>query len=157
MCFGIPCRSSNYCDMKKLSSMWQMFVLLCMLLGGLSSCGNDEPEADCIVYYIDVEADFRVNGSDYIDTYKDYNPITMMKAAIAKAYPEPDLNGYDMAVIEACDGVYQWFYSAYSGNGDHLTCLVHLVRAHRVNGIIRQSQEIKTYNIDVNPIEQTTE
>lgn len=138
--------------------MWKIFVLSCLLLGGLSSCGSDEPEGECIDYYIEVEEEFLVNGAvNYTDRYKEHNPITMMKEAIHKVYPNPDINGNDTAVLLACEGVYEWFYTAYNGNGDHLTCLVHLVKAHKEGGLVRQSERIKTYNIDVNPLDIPTE
>ena len=158
ICFGIMCRSVIQFDMKKLSNLWLIFAFSCLLLGGLSSCGSDEPEGKCIDYYIEVEEEFLVNGAvNRTDRYKEHNPITMMKEAIDKVYPEPNTEGNDRAAIVACDEVYDWFYTAYSGNEDHLTCLVHLVKAYKEGGLVRQSERLKTYNIDVNPIEHPEE
>lgn len=140
--------------MKKVSRLWQFFVISCLLLGGLSSCGSDEPDAKTIDYYLEIEEEFLVNGAvNHTDRYKNHNPITMMKEAIHNVYPTPDNVGNDQAVVQACDEVYARFYEMYSGNDDHLTCLVHLVKVNKEGEIVRQSEYLKTYTIDVNPIE----
>lgn len=140
--------------MKNLSRVWLFFAISCLLLAGLTSCGNDEPDATTIDYYMEIEEDFLVNASsNYADRYKNHNPKEMMKEAIRMAYPTPDMVGNDEAVIQACDEVYARFYEMYSGNGDHLTCLMHLVKVNKEGALVRQSEYLKTYNIDVNPIE----
>lgn len=138
----------------KLSNVWLVLALSCLLLGGLSSCGSDEPEGKSIDYYMEIEEEFLVNGtSNYADRYKEHNPKTMMMEAVRNVYPKPDNVGNDDAVVMACDGVYARFCEMYSGNNDHLTCLMHLVKAHKEGGIVRQSERLKTYSFDVNPIE----
>ena len=140
--------------MKKLSLMLSLLAVALLLLGGMMSCGSDEPEANGIDYYLEIEEEFLVNGAvNNTDRYKEHNPIAMMKEAIKKAYPEVVAEGNDDAVIEACDEVFERFYEMYDGNGDHLTCLVHLKKVNKEGGIVRHSEYLKTYNIDVNPIE----
>ena len=119
-----------------------------------TSCGDDEPTANVIDYYIEVEEEFLINSSsDLIDRY--YSPIDLMREAIRATYPEPNAQGNDEAVIAACEEVYQAYYRVY-GSGqyeDHLTCTMHLVRAQLEGKIVRQSERIRTYVIDVNPAE----
>lgn len=144
--------------MKKLSRLWLISAFSCLLLGGLSSCGSDEPEGNSIDYYMEVEEEFLVNGSaNYTDRYKEHNPKVMMMEAIRRVYPNPDLTGNDVAAIAACDEVYVRFYEMYTGNGDHLTCLMNLVKAYKEGGIVKRTELLKTYNIDVNPIEHPQE
>jgi len=142
--------------MKRLSHVWQLLVLLCLATGALSSCGSDEPDAMTIDYYVEVEEAFLVNSSpSHTDRYD--NPVTLMRESIHKAYPNPDKVGNDEAVIAACDETYDRFYEMYTsktaGGGDHLTCLMHLVKVNKEGPIVRQSEYLKTYSIDVNPIE----
>lgn len=140
--------------MKKVFRWCQFLVITCLLFGGLSSCGSDEPEGESIDYYMEVEEEFLVNGAtNYTDRYKEHNPRTMMMEAIRNVYPKPDNVGKDEAVVQACDQVYTRFYEMYSGNGDHLTCLFHLVKAYKVGDIVRHSERLKSYTFDVNPIE----
>lgn len=144
--------------MKNLLHVWQFVLLSCLLLGSLSSCGNDEPEVESIDYYLEVEEEFLVNGTtNYTDRYKEHHPRVMMMEAIRSVYPKPDKVGKDDAVVQACDQVCTRFYEMYTGNGDHLTALYHLVRAYKEGDIVRSSQTLKTYNIDVNPIEPESE
>ena len=138
--------------MKKVSRVWQFFVISCLLLGGLSSCGSDEPDAKTIDYYLEIEEEFLVDGStDHTDRY--YSPITLMRESIRRVYPTPDQVGNDEAVVQACDETYDRFYEMYTNKGEHLTCLVHLIKVNKEGEIVRQSEYLKTYNIDVNPIE----
>jgi len=123
---------------------------------GLTSCGNDDEPTSAIDYYLKVEEVFRVDGStDHADRY--YNPITLMKEAIRNAYPTPIAEGNDDAVINACDEVYSRFYSMYANKGEHLTCLVHLIKAHMSGDIVKDNELIKTYTIDVNPPEENAD
>lgn len=142
--------------MKKISNIWQFLFLSIVLLGGLTSCGDDEPKGESIDYYMEEEEQFLVNGAtNKTDRYKEHNPKTMMMEAIRNVYPKPDNVGNDAAVIQACDEVYTRFYEMYAGNGDHLTCIYHLIKAHKVGNIVRGSEELKSYEFDVNPIEPT--
>ena len=150
----MTCRGINHCTaMKKLTRGWQLFVMSCLLLALLPSCGSDEPEGMTVDYYIEIEEVFLVNGStSRVDRYKESNPITMMREAIRTAYPKLNTVGDDHAVIEACDKVYDSFYEMYSGRTeDHLTALVHLKKVNKEGDLVRQSEYLKTYNINVNP------
>ena len=122
-----------------------------------TSCGkDDEPSGPTIKYYLEVEEEFLVDGSvDHTDRY--YSPITLMKEAIRNAYPNPNANGDDNAVIRACDELYQRYLTMYDNKAEHLTCLVHLIRATMDGDIVKQSIPLKTYNFDINPPEQDIE
>ena len=136
---------------------WRFLLCSIMAVAAMlttTSCGDDEPTAKVIDYYIEVEEEFLINGSkDLPDRY--YSPIDLMREAIRTTYPEPNAQGNDEAVIAACEEVYQAYYRVY-GSGqyeDHLTCSMHLVRAQLEGKIVRQSERIRTYVIDVNPAE----
>ncbi len=136
--------------MKKLSRTGLLLVFSCLLMGVLSSCGSDEPEPLTVDYYIEVEESFLVNGNaNFPDGY--INPVTTMREAIRKAYPKADNVGNDQAVVKACDEAYEKFYQDYTSGGDHLTCLIHLIKSRNEGIIVRESVRLKTYNIDVNP------
>lgn len=128
-------------------------LLLLALTAALTACGNDdEPKGITVDYYLEVEEEFLVNGLvDHTDRY--YSPITLMKEVIRTAYPKPDATGKDDAVILACDNLYQRYLEMYTGKAEHLTCLVHLVRASMDGDIVKQSVRLKTYNFDINPPE----
>ena len=137
--------------MKRFSRTGLLFVLSCLFMGVLSSCGSDEPEPLTVNYYIEVEESFLVNGtSNYPDGY--INPVTTMRESIRKAYPMADNVGNDQAVIKACDEAYEKFYQDYTSGGDHLTCLLHLIKSRNEGIIVRESERLKTYNFDVNPV-----
>ena len=124
----------------------------------LTSCGNDddEPKGPSIQYYLEVEEEFLVNGVvDHTDRY--YSPITLMKEAIHTAYPKPNTTGADETVILACDNLYLRYIEMYTGKAEHLTCLVHLVRASMSGEIVKQSERLKTYNFDITPPETDIE
>ena len=128
-------------------------MLLMLAVNGafivLTSCGNDD-EPQTIGYYLKVEEEFLVNGSeDHTDRY--YSPVTMMNEVIKTAYPKPTVNGDDDKVIAACDELYQRYISMYSGKAEHLTCLIHLMRANLQGDIVKQSEIIRTYQFDINP------
>lgn len=139
-----------------LSRGARRFLLCAVMLAGAlmlaTSCGDDdEPKELTINYYMDVEERFLINGtSDLINRY--FSPVDMMEEAIRNVYPKPDIQGNDEAVIAACDEKYQEFYSMYSGREDHLTCTMHLMRARMEGKIVKHSEMLKTYVIDVNPV-----
>ena len=135
--------------------LWRTLFLILAIAGvmtALTACGNDDEPDMTIGYFIEVEEEFLVNGAqDHTDRY--YSPVTMMKEVISTAYPKPTVNGDDDAVIQACDELYQRYISMYNGKAEHLTCLMHLVRAHLSGSIVKQSERIRTYNFDINPIQ----
>lgn len=122
----------------------------------LSSCGDDEPKSMVIDYYVEVEEEFLVDGAvDHTDRY--YNPKTLMTEALRTAYPTPDATGNDIAVIQACDELYQRYCSMYDGKAEHLTCLLHLIKVVKKGDIVQQSEMLRTYMFDINPIEEEVE
>lgn len=126
-------------------------LLLMGTIMTLSSCGDDEPKSTVVDYYVDVEEEFLVDGAvDHTDRY--YNPKTLMMEAIRTAYPTPDATGKDEAVIQACDELYERYYSMYDGKAEHLTCLLHLTKVYKKGDIVKQSEALKTYTFDINPI-----
>lgn len=127
-----------------------ILALIISAMATLTSCGDDEPNSKVIDYYLDVEEEFLVDGStSRVDRY--YNPVTRMREAIRKAYPKPDGNGNDDAVIAACDKEYETYVSFYEGGSEHFTCLFHLVRATKEGSIVKKSETLKTYTYDINP------
>lgn len=143
----------NYHE-KRHHFMWRQVLCALMLLGALvtfTSCGDDDEPSEMVVdYYIDVEEEFLVNGStELIDRF--HNPIDLMREAIRTTYPKPNTVGDDQAVIAACDEVYSRFYSMYSNRNDHMTSLFNLKKVYKRGDIVKQSELLKTYTIDVNP------
>ena len=147
-------------DMKHHFNLCRMLLLSLAFIttaAMFTSCGNeDEPSTLTIDYYVEVEEEFLVDGSiDHTDRY--YSPITLMKEVIRNAYPKPNATGDDDAVIKACDELYLRYINMYQNKGEHLTCLVHLVRASKSGDIVKQSDRLKSYNFDINPPEEEPE
>lgn len=147
-------------DIKHYFSLCRVLLLSLVFIGTMttfSSCGNDdEPKGMYIKYYIEVEEEFLVDGAvDHTSRY--YSPITMLKEVINTAYPEPNATGDDTAVITACDELHQRYYGMYNNKAEHLTCLVHLIKATMDGAIVKQSERLKTYLFDINPPESDTE
>lgn len=126
-------------------------LMMLAIIATLTSCSKDDEPDTAIGYYIEVEEGFLVNGAeDHTDRY--YSPIAMMKEVIQTAYPKNTASGDDDAVILACDKLYQRYNEMYNGKAEHLTCLLHLVRANLSGEIVKKSERIRTYNFDINPI-----
>ena len=142
--------------MKQLFKHWRGLVfplLLVAIMATVSSCGNDEPKSNVVDYYLDIEEEFLVNGSTSL-TSRYYSPITRMREVIRKTYPNPDSKGNDEAIVAACDKEYEDYCTMYrSDNGDHFTCLFHLVRAVKSGDIVKQTETLRTYIYDINPKE----
>lgn len=142
--------------MKKYFNPCRMLLLSLAFIAinmGLVSCGDDEPEA-VIDYYVNVEEKFLVNSSaDLTDRY--FSPDARMREAIHKAYPTPDEKGNDAAVIQACDKEYAEYVAMYTGVNGHFTCLLHVMRAKKVGTIVKQSEKIRTYSYDINPVDES--
>lgn len=144
-------------NIKLYHGAWRYLLCSLMAIAAMlttTSCGDDEPTAKVIDYYIEVEEEFLINSSsDLLDRY--HNPIDMMREAIRATYPEPNAQGNDEAVVAACEEVYQAYYGMYDNDHyeDHLTCTMHLVRAQLEGKIVRQSERIRTYVFDVNAAE----
>ena len=75
-----------------------------------------------------------------------------MKDAIQKAYPTKTEEGNDKAVIAACDNAFEDYVALYEGDlrDENLTALVNLKRVIRRDGIIRESETLKTYQYNIN-------
>lgn len=140
--------------MKRLTKRFGLLLSIMMMAGALctlTSCGNDEPANGLIDYYLEVEEQFLVNGStDGTSRYD--NPINLMKEAIQKAYPTKTEQGNDQAVMAACDKAYEDYVNLYEGDlrDENLTALVHLKRVVRRGGIIRESENLKSYQFNIN-------
>lgn len=131
--------------------MMLLTLVIAASLCGFASCGHDEPDAGAIDYYIEVEEQFLVNGSlDGVSRYD--NPITLMNAAIQRAYPTKTQQGADQEVIAACDKAYEDFVALYEGDlrDENLTALVNLKRVVRRGGTIRENETLKAYLFNVN-------
>jgi hypothetical protein len=131
-------------------------LLLVAYTAVFTSCGKDEPSSTVIDYYLDIEEEFLINGSTNL-TDRYYSPITRMRDAIRKTYPTPDNKGNDEAVVAACDKEYEEYYQMYIGEGHHFTSLFHLVRVIKTNGIVKQSETLRTFVYDINPVETDVE
>ena len=132
-----------------------MAITMAAMTAVLSSCGKDDEPTTTIDYYLEVEEEFLVDGVvDHTDRY--YSPITLMKEAMRKAYPTPNATGDNDAVIKACDELYQRYIEMYDCKAEHLTCLVHLVRATKSGDIVKHNERLKTYTFDINPPEDET-
>lgn len=145
--------------MRHLFKHWRGLLFSLLLVGTMTaftSCGDDEPSGAVVDYYLDVEEEFLVDGSTNL-TDRFYNPITRMRDAIRKAYPNPDSKGSDEAVVTACDKEFEEYVNMYKGDEKHFTCLFHLVRAIKNKGIVQQSELLKTYIYDINPVETDIE
>ena len=143
--------------MSRQKSAWRLLLLAIIVVSGLgvfTSCGDDDDKTNAIDYYFEVEEQFLVNGSkDRTTMYQ--NPIPLMQDAIKKAYPTPNPQGNDQAVLAACDQAYKDYVSLYEDlNDDNLTALIHLKRAVRINGLIKESVNLKTYHFIINPHEE---
>ena len=127
-------------------------LLFILPLSALTSCGDDDEPTTTIDYYIEVEEEFLVDGTiDHTDRY--YSPVTLMREALRKAYPEPNAQGADQAAITASAEGNHRYNSMYDAKAEHLTCLFHLVRATKSGDIVTQGERLKTYSVDINPPE----
>lgn len=140
--------------MKRSFKLWRGLLFSLMLVATIatvSSCGkDDEPKSNVVDYYIDIEEEFLVNGSNSMtDRYN--SPIKRMREVIRNTYPKPDSKGNDEAVVAACDKEYEDYCNMYRGYSDHFTCLIHLMRAVKKGTIVKQSETLRTYVYDINP------
>jgi hypothetical protein len=130
----------------------QLILLALLFIGScvaFTACGNDEPDTEVIDYYINVEGEFLVDGmTNHTDRY--YDPVKRMRDAIRQAYPTPNAQGADDAVVKACDAEHTTFVNMYIGGSEHLTCLMHLMRVIKRGDVVRQSETLKTYVYDIN-------
>lgn len=141
--------------MKHVFKHWRGLLFSLIVIAAttaLTSCGSDEPNTLLVDYYLNIEEEFLVNSStSHTDRY--YDPIARMRNAVSSAYPTPDTQGNDDAVIAACDKEFEEYQSFYTGGKEHLTCLFHLVRVTKRNGIVKSNETLKTYHYDINPVD----
>lgn len=77
-----------------------LLLSLALMTVALSSCHDEEPM--CIGYYISISSQ---EGCDE----KTIEIIQAMQKSIRSAYPKPDTNGNDKAVIRACSDAYRFY------------------------------------------------
>ena len=146
--------------MKHQLKQWRGFLFSLLLVGAMASftsCGNDEPSATTIDYYLEVEEEFLVNGSSTL-AERYFSPIKRMRETIRKVYPVPNDKGDDNAVIAACDAEYEEFCNMYTGEGnDHLSCQFTLNRAIKKGYVVKQREKLRTYHYDINPFFPSTD
>ena len=112
-----------------------------------SSCmSEDEPDV-AIDYYLSIEPRTPIRFT--IDPRANMmGQITdRMKVAIHEAYPVRNLDGDDIAVIEACNEAYSYYRAAYPGGAQCTQCVVKLYRARMKGTIVKQSVALKSYNM----------
>lgn len=138
--------------MRRFFKPWHLIAITLVLAGTMftmTSCGDDEPKSMVVDYYVSVEEQFLVNGStDKTDRYE--SPVTRMRNAIRKVYPEPNHDGNDEAVLAACDKEYETYVEMYRGISDHFTCLFHIVRAVKKGDVVKENVTLQTYVYDIN-------
>ena len=137
---------------KHLLNPWRLMLLSLFFIvaaATFSSCGDAEPSAEVIDYYVNVEEQFLVDGST-LHTDRYFNPVKRMQDAIRKAYPTPNAVGADDAVIAACDKEHGEYISMYAGQSQHMTCLMNVVKVLKRGGIVKQSETLMTYVYDIN-------
>ena len=142
--------------MKRFFKSWHLFAITALLAATMftmTSCGDDDgPKGTVIDYYVSVEEQFLINGStDKTDRYE--NPVTRMRNAIRKVYPNPDNKGDDERVLAACEAEYETYVGMYRMEGaDHFTCLFHIVRALKKGGEVKENEILRTFVYDINPV-----
>ena len=129
-------------------------VLAITAMLAFTSCGDDD-ESNVIDYYIEVEEQFLVEGSQ-TGTSRYDDPRVLLQNAIKKAYPSLTEKGNDEAVIAACDKVYNDYVNLYEGDprDENLTALLHLKKVNKRDGIIRENEYLKTYQFNINDHEE---
>lgn len=114
----------------------------------LCSCANDEPE-DCVNYYLSVQSRTMIYRRGGLPPAPKADLIGLlsvkMKQAIREAYPTPNLQGDDRAVLVACDEAYRMYSD--TGMRSYTVCVLELYRVKMSGNIIKQSTLIKTYRL----------
>lgn len=145
--------------MKHLTKPLRVLLLSLLFVSTVltfNSCGNDEPDADVIDYYVRVDEEFLVDGSTTL-VNRFYSPRDRMREAIRKVYPTPDKNGNDDAVLAACEKEFEDYYAMYEGLPEHFTCLICVVKTHMSGYTVKQSEPLMYYHYDINPPEPAGE
>lgn len=133
----------NFSTLKRM-----MFMLLCLVtVTVFTSCESaDEPEV-AIDYYLTIESRVPLKNTISPRANMMGQITTSMKEAIHEAYPVPNLQGDDVAVLVACDEAYSYYRSAYPGGAQCTECVAKLYRARMQGKVVKQSVAIKTYSL----------
>lgn len=150
-------------DIKHLFSPWRLVLLVGVLVGtlaGVASCGSDEPELK-VGYYLSInssEAFLASSDDEGQGTMSDtpngnvlYTTITRMKNALRAAYPTPDYQGADVAVLMACDKIYRAYKGMYGEYEKNTICVVKIMRVSLDGDIVVGSRTLTTYSFGALP------
>lgn len=135
---------SLYQLLRRLAWMLVAIFALC----SLGACSNeDEPEITSIDYYLSVQTPYAIYRSGGLPPAPKEDMIgkltLKMKKRIHEAYPSPDLQGDDAAVLVACDEVYREYLE--TGFKENTECVATLFRVKMSGTIVKQSTRIKNY------------
>lgn len=142
-----------------LFTPWHLFLLIAVVVAalvGVTSCGHDDPELK-VGYYLSVsssEAYMASSDDEDQGTMSDtqsgnvlYTTITRMKQAVRNAYPAPQNNGDDAAVLVACDKIYRDYKRMYGEYEKNTICVVKIMRTSlNDEGIVVGSRTLTTYS-----------
>jgi len=145
------------------SHLFRAVFLAVMLVGCLlllPSCSDNEPELRVDYYLsIDSEESFMASNEDESQgTMSDadhgnvlYTTITRMKTALRDAYPVPDYQGADAAVLTACDKIYRNYKGMYGQFEKNTICVVKLKRVRLEDNVAVSSRTLTTYSFGALP------
>lgn len=144
-------------------AQWLPFMLAVLLVGvmaGMVSCGNDEPELK-VGYYMSISSSESFMASEDDESQGTmsetpngnvlYTTISRMKRAMVDAYPTPDTNGADAAVLMACDRIYRNYKTMYGPYERNTVCVVKIMRVGLDEGKVVTSRTLTTYSFGALP------
>ena len=145
----------------KMKSTGMLMVLTVLLWSmALSSCVNDEPDL-LVGYYLEVQSsdsfmaasedEEQGTMSDHTEGNVLYTTITGMKRALRQAYPTPDYEGNDAAVIAAIDDIYHRYKANYGHLERNTICVAKLYRTRMDGTLIKYSRSLKNYRFGALP------
>lgn len=135
-------------------------VMLVGAVSGMTSCSSDEPELK-VGYYLSISS-----STGYMASSDDedqgtmsespngnvlYTTISRMKAALRNAYPTPDTQGADVAVLMACDKIYRTYKGMYGPYEKNTICVVKVMRVSLDEDIVVSSRTLTTYSFGALP------
>ena len=126
----------------------------------MTSCSSDGPELK-VGYYLSINSStgYMASTDDEDQGTMSENPngnvlyttITRMKAALRNAYPTPDTEGADVAVLMACDKIYRAYKGMYGPYEKNTICVVKIMRASLDDGVVVSSRTLTTYSFGALP------